>query len=131
MDDERAGDDELWDEGVRLFNGGRFFECHEVWERLWKRSRGAERLFYQGMIQTAAAMLHVKRGQLGGARSTWAKARAKLDGLPAEHHGIALGELRTAIEEFIAAALSGCPLPERPRIEPVRRGAPPPEAEEE
>lgn len=112
-----AGDDELWTEGVRLFNAGRFFECHEVWERLWKRSRGAEKLFYQGMIQAAAAMLHVKRGQLAGARSTWVKARAKLDPLPPVHHGIALGELRVAIGHFIAtAAAVDLPLPSLPTI---------------
>jgi predicted metal-dependent hydrolase len=105
MEDESAGD--LWAEGVRLFNQGRFFDCHEVWERLWKQSSGAEKLFYQGMIQAAAALLHVQRGEFSGARSTWAKARAKLEGLPAEHHGIALGDLRTAAAGFIAAALAG------------------------
>lgn len=97
----------LWSEGVRLFNQGRFFECHEVWELLWKRSSGADKLFYQGMIQAAAALLHAGRGEFNGARSIWAKARAKLDGLPADHHGIALGELRAAVEKFIAAALAG------------------------
>ncbi|HZO80113.1 MAG TPA: DUF309 domain-containing protein [Candidatus Binataceae bacterium] len=115
--DERGGDAELWREGVRLFNQQCFFECHEVWERLWKRSSGPEKLFYQGMIQAAAALLHVKRGQLGGARSTWAKARAKLDTLPAEYHGIALAELRAAADTFIAAGFDA----PAPRIRHVKR----------
>lgn len=104
MKGEGASAGELWSEGVRLFNEGRYFDCHEVWEILWKRSSGAEKLFYQGMIQAAAALLHAERGELGGARSTWTKARDKLDGLPREYHGIALGDFRSEVGESIAAA---------------------------
>ncbi|HVA84268.1 MAG TPA: DUF309 domain-containing protein [Candidatus Binataceae bacterium] len=100
---------ELWAEGIELFNGSRFFACHEVWEEVWKRASGAEKLFYQGMIQAAVAILHAQRGNPRGARSTWEKARAKLDSLPAEHMGIALGELRDAVAAFVAAATVGHP----------------------
>jgi predicted metal-dependent hydrolase len=98
---------DLWTEGVELFNAGRFFDCHEVWEEVWKRASGAEKVFYQGMIQLAAAVLHAERGNPRGARSTWDKARAKLDPLPPQHMGIALGELRDATAAFIAAMLGG------------------------
>jgi uncharacterized protein len=98
---------ELWAEGIELFNAGRFFDCHEVWEEVWKRASGAEKLFYQGMIQAAVAILHAQRGNQRGARSTWDKARAKLDPLPAAHMGVALDELREAVPAFIAGALSG------------------------
>jgi len=101
---------ELWAEGIELFNAGRFFDCHETWEEVWKRARGEEKLFYQGMIQAAAAILHAERGNPRGARSTWDKARVKLELLPAEHMGIALGELRAAVAGFIAAVLVGHPL---------------------
>jgi predicted metal-dependent hydrolase len=104
MKGEGASAGDFWSEGVRLFNEGRFFECHEVWEMLWKRSSGADRLFYQGMIQAAAALLHADRGELGGARSIWTKARAKLDRLPREYRGIALGDFRVEVGESIAAA---------------------------
>ena len=96
-----------WSEGIDLFNAGRFFDCHEVWEEVWKRSSGAEKLFYQGMIQAAVAILHAERGNPRGARSTWDKARAKLERLPAEHMGIALGELRAAVDAFVKAANEG------------------------
>jgi uncharacterized protein len=94
---------DLWVEGIELFNAGAFFDCHEAWEEVWKRARGPEKLFYQGMIQAAVAILHVERGNPGGARSTWQKARAKLEALPAEHMGIALGELREAVDVFVTA----------------------------
>jgi uncharacterized protein len=103
----------LWTDGIELFNAGQFFDCHEVWEEVWKRASGAEKLFYQGMIQAAVAILHAQRGNQRGARSTWDKARAKLEPLPAEHMGIALSELRMAVDEFIASAVaaSSSPLP--------------------
>jgi predicted metal-dependent hydrolase len=93
-----------WVEGIELFNAGRFFDCHEAWEEVWKPARGRDKLFYQGMIQAAVAILHVERGNLRGARSTWQKARFKLYSFPAEHRGIALGELREAVDAFVAAA---------------------------
>ena len=90
-----------WAEGIELFNTGRFFDCHEVWEEVWKRSSGAEKLFYQGMIQAAVAILHAQRGNLEGARSLYEKASAKLDPIPHEHMGIAVGELRIELRQFI------------------------------
>jgi uncharacterized protein len=110
---------DLWAEGIALFNAGRFFDCHEAWEEVWKRANGAEKVFYQGMIQAAVAILHAQRGNRRGARSTWDKARARLDPFPAEHMGIALGELRDAVAAFIAAALAGHPLGPPPKIRRV------------
>ena len=109
---------DLWTEGVELFNAGRFFDCHEVWEEVWKRASGAEKLFYQGMIQIAVAVLHAERGNPRGARSTWNKARAKLDPLPPEHMGIALGELRSATAAFVEAMRVGT-APAPPKIRRV------------
>jgi predicted metal-dependent hydrolase len=107
---------ELWVEGIELFNAGRFFDCHEVWEEVWKRANDAERLFNQAIIQAAVAMLHAERGNRRGARSTWHKARAKLDSLPAEHMGIALGELRSAVDAFITSPRACETLAARPKI---------------
>jgi uncharacterized protein len=107
-----------YEEGIALFNAGRFFECHEAWEQVWLRADRDTKLFYQGMIQAAVAILHAERGNLAGARSLYAKAREKLDALPAAHMGIALGELRDALARFFAVAFErpGAPLPERPVI---------------
>jgi len=103
----RKSSAQFYEEGIDLFNQGRFFECHEAWEEVWKRSAGAEKLFYQGIIQAAVAILHAQRGNLEGAASLHEKARAKLDALPREHMSIALGELRDALREFFAVALAG------------------------
>ena len=114
---------DLYEEGIRLFNDERFFECHEVWEEAWKRSAGAEKVYYQGMIQAAVAILHARRGNIEGARTLYAKARSKLDELPAEYAGIALGEFRDDIAKFLAAAFADekQPLPPVPKLRRLGR----------
>ncbi len=107
---------EFFDEGFDLFNEGKFFECHEAWEELWKRSDGDAKLFYQGIIQAAVAILHAQRGNLTGAASLYGKASEKLDQLPSEHMGIALEELRDGLKEFFAIALKGEKLPQPPKV---------------
>ncbi len=107
---------DFFDEGITLFNEGKFFECHEAWEEVWKRSSGEEKLFYQGIIQAAVAILHAQRGNLTGAASMYAKASAKLDHLPSEHMGLALGELRDGLKEFFSVALKGEGLPQPPKL---------------
>lgn len=112
---------DFYEEGIDLFNQGRFFECHEAWEEVWKRSDGEVKFFYQGLIQAAVAILHAQRGNLEGARSLYEKASAKLESIPHEHMGLAIGELRAALAEFIEAALGerAGPLPAPPRIRRV------------
>ena len=105
---------DYYETGIDLFNQGRFFECHEAWEQAWLRSAGADKLFYQGMIQAAVAILHAQRGNLPGSRTLWTKAIDKLGPLPAEHMQIALGELRQNLERFLGAILSGQNPPDHP-----------------
>jgi predicted metal-dependent hydrolase len=109
---------DFYEQGIDLFNQGRFFECHEAWEEIWKRSDGEAKLFYQGLIQAAVAILHAQRGNLDGARSLYQKASAKLDSIPHEHMGLAVGELRVELSRFIEIAIraDGSPLPAPPRL---------------
>lgn len=118
----QKGAAESYAEGIALFNRGRFFECHEAWEEAWKRSQGGEKLYYQGLIQAAVAILHAQRGNLKGAETLYAKARAKLDPLPEQHKGVALGDLRRRLQRFFAAVLSqpARPLPPPPRLNRLR-----------
>src|SRR5256885_1857036 len=49
-------------EGIELFNHGRYWDAHEVWEREWTPDRkGADSGFYKGLIQVAAGCLHYSR----------------------------------------------------------------------
>lgn len=115
---------DFYEQGIELFNEGRFFECHEAWEEIWKRSDGEVKLFYQGLIQAAVAILHAQRGNLEGARSLHEKASAKLDAIPHEHMGLAIGELRIELSRFIEIATrgTGVALPNPPRLRRIAVG---------
>lgn len=108
--------EDTFQRGLALFNRGEYFACHEVWEAIWLRSDGADKLFYQGLIQAAVAILHAERGNLRGAESTWRKAATKLDAFPPNHMGIALGEFRDALAKFFADVHDTQGLPRRPKI---------------
>jgi uncharacterized protein len=77
-----------------------------VWEEIWKRSSGSDKLFYQGMIQAAVAILHAQRGNRDGARSLYGKASEKLDPMDPGRMGIALDEFRGALASFFAPILT-------------------------
>jgi len=112
-------------EGIDLFNAGRFFECHEAWESVWNRSEGDDKAAIQGLIQAAVAILHLERGNREGAESLYAKARAKLDPLPDNFRELAIGELRRSLGEFFKSARTAkvSSLPARPQIRRIRVGA--------
>jgi predicted metal-dependent hydrolase len=88
------------EEGIRLFNRGKFFEAHEVWEQVWKLAKGNERTFYQGLIQAAAALVHIQRGNYAGAVYVYLKARRNLERLPELWMGIELGQFRSSLEAY-------------------------------
>jgi len=104
--------------GVRLFNQRRFFECHEIWEELWKPSAGEMRRLYQGLIQTAAALHHATRGNRTGALAVWSKAREKLEAAPDRYRGLSIARLRTELDDYFSRSENTDP---PPRIRSMRR----------
>jgi predicted metal-dependent hydrolase len=66
-------------EGWRLFNARRFWHAHEAWENVWRRHPEDSRIFFQGIIQLAAAyhLLLVKK-RYGGMMRNFEKAEEKL-----------------------------------------------------
>ena len=48
--------------GLDQFNRLEFMEAHDSWEHVWLTKPGDEAFFAQGLIQLAAAYLHIRRG---------------------------------------------------------------------
>ncbi len=65
-------------QGYQLFNAGQYWHAHEAWEVQWLQRSGAERILLQGLIQTAAALVHWSRENSKGLVLNWAKAAPKL-----------------------------------------------------
>jgi uncharacterized protein len=88
--------------GLALFRAGRYFEAHEEWELLWKESKGDDKVFLQGLVQLAAACVHIGRGNAAPATRLLTLAKAKLDRFGDDEGGIDLVFLRKEIEAALA-----------------------------
>jgi uncharacterized protein len=66
---------DLLEEGLLLFNKGKFYDAHEVWEDLWRETADpALKTCYQGLIQAAVGLHHLGRRNSIGARSQIGKS---------------------------------------------------------
>jgi predicted metal-dependent hydrolase len=97
-------------EGVRLFNAGHYWHAHEQWEQCWLRAQGDDAVFYQALIQAAAALVKWRQGNLRGLRLNWAKSRARLAALPPRYHGLDLAALQARLDQLVAGAAVEPPL---------------------
>ena len=89
--------------GIDSFNRQQFFDCHEILEEIWLEEPPKEKLFYQGIIQVAAAFHHVHNRNLRGARSLMEAGAAKLCRYPAHHYGIDVAAFLTALAPWLEA----------------------------
>lgn len=88
------------DEGLRLFDEGKYFLAHETLEEHWIEAPEMERDFYQGLIHLAVGFHHSGRGNQKGARLQFKKAATKLAKYPDLYDGVDIG----ALKKFLAAA---------------------------
>jgi uncharacterized protein len=86
--------------GLTLFNAGRFFDAHEVLEDAWRESpqHGPLRRHLQGMVQLAVAFHHHSKGNHVGARSVLERAMRNLHGADSSFPGLDLDRLRVELE---------------------------------
>jgi predicted metal-dependent hydrolase len=106
-------------EGIALFNSGRYWDAHEVWEREWMPDRkGAEGGFYKGLIQVAAGCLHYTRHNRRGAINKWRSGAGYLRPYLPAHRGVRLAPLVRSVDGFLATMDDGTwPDLEMPRID--------------
>lgn len=88
-----------YEEGWRLFNERQFWQAHEAWENVWRRRPEESRIFFQGIIQLAAAYhLLVVKKRYGGTMRNFEKAEEKLRLFPSFFLGVKVGDLLQAID---------------------------------
>ena len=94
-------DPEDWEnyyKGIRLFNRKHFFEAHEAWEEIWKRTTDEEdKRFIQGLIQAAASFVHVERGNIQAAIELHDTASEKLQSFRQGYWG---ADIQKFLESF-------------------------------
>lgn len=88
-------------EAVRLFDGERFWEAHEVLESVWRVANGEEKKVLQGLILVCAAFVHVQKGEESVAIGVARRALPLLPERDVVYHGVDLGTLRRKLEDSI------------------------------
>lgn len=105
--------DDPYTAGIALFNAGKFWHAHEEWEQAWLAAADPQiKLFYKGIIQTAAALVHWQKGNPKGLHLNWTKARAKLIELPPVVLGLPVVPLIEQMDRFEQAEGAGLEPPQ-------------------
>jgi hypothetical protein len=94
------GEQEALREGIDLFNQERFWEAHELLEEIWHPAKGVERDTIQGLILTAAALVHYQKNEKAVCVSILGRAMAKL-GTIDNFKGLDTKRLRAGIEQIL------------------------------
>jgi uncharacterized protein len=72
--------------GIKLFNDGYYWECHEELEDLWLDDRGDDaRLVYWVIIQVATSLYHFQNSNRVGAMGMLEKSLDKLRRMEGKH----------------------------------------------
>jgi len=87
--------------GLRQFDEGLFFECHDTLEEIWSGVRGPSRDFFQGLIQVAVGFYHWGNGNASGAKTLLRRGLVRLEKYPEEYGGVALGRFRPEVEGWL------------------------------
>jgi uncharacterized protein len=80
--------EELLQLGIDLYNAGHFWHAHEAWEEVWLEAPREMRHFYQGLIQVAAAFVHLVRNEYPGGVKLLEAGIEKLERYPVDYLGL-------------------------------------------
>ena len=93
--------DEAIEKGRDYFNDERFWESHEVFEGVWKKSYGKEKDIINGIILVAAALVHYQKDENETCLSIFRRALEKIGNASGKYHKIDVDVLRNKISNMI------------------------------
>ena len=90
--------------GVAIFNAGGHHAAHDAWEDHWLGlAAGTEdERFLHGLIQFTAAVYHGQHANWAGLRGLAESGAGYLDGLPADHRGVNVDDVRAYLRRLAA-----------------------------
>lgn len=103
--------DELFAQGVHLFNEQEYFECHEVLEKLWNLQSGPDKQFTQGLIQIAVGLYHLGRDNQVGAHKLLTRGLARVKPFEPEYAELDIKTFVSAVSEVLNDLQAGLPHP--------------------
>jgi hypothetical protein len=103
--DDSINEAALFHQGVEYFNTAEWFEAHEVWEDIWHLASGDKKMFYQGLIQAAVTIEHVRRGNPRGVRAVHKTFLTKFKNISGIYMGINVDALQAEVTKFVQPIL--------------------------
>lgn len=100
--------------GVELYRAGRYFDCHEVWEEVWRSTTPEPKDLIQGLIQVAVGVYHFERGKPEVALRVLAKGRRRVELYPSPSLGLDLDLLLDGVRRWELALGDGATEPGSP-----------------
>ena len=88
------------EEGIRLYNKGKYFLAHEALEDAWNKEGEPARRLYQGILQAAILCMHAEKGNFQGVFKMYARTKVWLGPWPDHCRGLDIGQLKADIEEI-------------------------------
>jgi len=82
--------------GIEEFNEGRYWECHETLEELWRVEPRPVRDLYQGILQVGVGFHHLRNHNYAGVEKVLRRGLVRLQGLPDVCQGVRVAELADA-----------------------------------
>jgi predicted metal-dependent hydrolase len=98
----------MLEDGIILFNSGRYYEAHEIWEDLWRLTpAGPLKIAYQGLIQAAVGMYHLCNLNETGAVSQLQKSIRNLEAGSVARSGVDIENLVLQLHGILADMHTG------------------------
>ncbi|MBI3292344.1 MAG: DUF309 domain-containing protein [Elusimicrobia bacterium] len=91
-------------EARALFNEQRFWEGHEMLEVIWKPAKGRERELVQGLILTAAALVHFQKDQIPVCLSMLQNALDRIGDWSESYYGWDVRTLTLQVRDILATS---------------------------
>ena len=92
------------EEGIRLFNEGKYWDAHEALETAWIEESGPARALYKGILQAGVMYLQIERNNLRGAYKMHKRCLVWLTPWPDNCRTVNVGQLREDVGVVIAEA---------------------------
>lgn len=80
--------DLAFEEAIAQFNNGDYYACHDTLEAIWNDSEQGDRAFYQGILQIAVGLYHLKSQNWHGAAILLGEGTSRLPAYLPEYQSI-------------------------------------------
>ena len=107
--------------GIDLFNAGKWYDAHDIFESLWHETLGPERRSLQGVLQAAVAQLHLESGNIRGATILYGESLGRLRTPGTPNLGLDMEALCSCVEKRLYALQTGNNPDVYPRLQLINK----------